>query len=1156
MKDEGSKGVSTLRLETTRFLVYQSFATTSNAIASKDFSDALARTRNQITQADLIPIGILNAEITLLNPQKKELIIAASPLQEDIFQANVQFRLSTSLLQSNINNTIDSVALSFDEGKNWQSYTFSEQLIKHHFDKMGEQTIGIKLITAKGTYVTFTTLNVKQLQRPPVFDTKSVSVSITENNPKAKITESVFGADYRIHLGCDGVFDKPIIIAEGFDIGNNVTLDDLTAKYYKYLYALRNNGYDLVLVNYTDGRTYIQNNAQVLKAVINQVNATKTGNNKLVVIGESMSGLVARYALRDMENQGQTHNVSHFVAFDSPMKGANVPPGLVALRRWIHNSVFPFSNALSLINDIFHFIPELQALDEPAAKQMLLTFNYDSPASEFISIQAILNNLGGYPRQNGIRNIALINGALDPIRQRKFIVSGGYLYDNGELTFGDKIMDNSELLGAISMDVWTNPINSNALLFQGSGTSNISLSLNLPINYDRLPGGRISFGRGDVYTSFSFVPTFSSIDYKGNLNNDGDYTFSISNFISNYIVTNSALTPFVAIYGDNINSFHAKPESEQETFNRFSEREFGVIRNITTCIPLPVPKPRSIQWEPNPLQVIDESRPYFQFEIPRVLCKNVPSNGDIFNIGFIKNYTEESYDGTYNTFIRIVRPNGTQAEFFNSPINYFSLSNTTPEGVYTIFTARRYYGADNNEVSNSVILEVRGTCPTRNTCSYNDGDFLGYNFQNFFVQKVGNKYYGVTSDGSFKSKSFLQSKNLPNVYLDCLEETDSRNVAPTCTYTEGQFLFNWYGENIYAHKCGTKYFVTTDAGSGGYFKPQHWLIATNYTQASCFEENDPRSAGCSGGGGCSSPAPLLSASSANAPSTLTATGCTGTVNWSNGSTGNSIDVTNADTYTATCTNSGCSVSNSSSITIGNGGGGSSCTYTEGQLLFNFYGENVYAHKCGSKYFVTTDAGSGGTFKPQHWLTATNYAQASCFEENDPRPAGCTTTPPNGGGSCNYTDGQFLLNFGGEIIEAKYCGGVLYARATWGGFKPRTWLVAAGYNATAADCFATNNPGCGALRVAADILEYENENFEAYPNPTNGKVNVSFTLQTDESIWLNLYDSQGKSILITNFEGKVGHNVVEFDLQNHPSGTYFINIQGLEKREVKKVIKIN
>lgn len=150
----------------------------------------------------------------------------------------------------------------------------------------------------------------------------------------------------------------------------------------------------------------------------------------------------------------------------------------------------------------------------------------------------------------------------------------------------------------------------------------------------------------------------------------------------------------------------------------------------------------------------------------------------------------------------------------------------------------------------------------------------------------------------------------------------------------------------------------------------------------------------------------------------------------------------------------------------------------------------------------------------------------------------------------------MLNFGGEIIEAKYCGGVLYARATWGGFKPRTWLVAAGYNATAADCFATNNPGCGALRVAADILEYENENFEAYPNPTNGKVNVSFTLQTDESIWLNLYDSQGKSILITNFEGKVGHNVVEFDLQNHPSGTYFINIQGLEKREVKKVIKIN
>ncbi|WP_460473554.1 beta strand repeat-containing protein, partial [Emticicia fontis] len=41
----------------------------------------------------------------------------------------------------------------------------------------------------------------------------------------------------------------------------------------------------------------------------------------------------------------------------------------------------------------------------------------------------------------------------------------------------------------------------------------------------------------------------------------------------------------------------------------------------------------------------------------------------------------------------------------------------------------------------------------------------------------------------------------------------------------------------------------------------------------------------------------------NETATLTATGCSGTVNWSNGSTGSSINVNTAGTYTATCSNS-------------------------------------------------------------------------------------------------------------------------------------------------------------------------------------------------------------------------------------------------------------
>jgi Secretion system C-terminal sorting domain/DUF5010 C-terminal domain len=92
------------------------------------------------------------------------------------------------------------------------------------------------------------------------------------------------------------------------------------------------------------------------------------------------------------------------------------------------------------------------------------------------------------------------------------------------------------------------------------------------------------------------------------------------------------------------------------------------------------------------------------------------------------------------------------------------------------------------------------------------------------------------------------------------------------------------------------------------------------------------------------------------------------------------------------------------------------------------------------------------------------------------------------------------------------------------------------------------------RIAV-ITETE-ESFEVYPNPTNGKIKIGFSLQQDENVWLNLYDSQGRSLQIRDFEGKYGRNLIEIDLQDYPSGAYFINLQSSQKREVQKVMKVN
>ncbi|HEV7346701.1 PA14 domain-containing protein, partial [Telluribacter sp.] len=82
------------------------------------------------------------------------------------------------------------------------------------------------------------------------------------------------------------------------------------------------------------------------------------------------------------------------------------------------------------------------------------------------------------------------------------------------------------------------------------------------------------------------------------------------------------------------------------------------------------------------------------------------------------------------------------------------------------------------------------------------------------------------------------------------------------------------------------------------------------------------------------PAPVLTASAASITSgqssTLTASGCSGTVTWSTGQSGNSISVSpgQSSTYTATCTVSNCTSPNGS-VTVSVSSAASSCPPAEG-----------------------------------------------------------------------------------------------------------------------------------------------------------------------------------------------------------------------------------
>lgn len=82
-----------------------------------------------------------------------------------------------------------------------------------------------------------------------------------------------------------------------------------------------------------------------------------------------MGGLVARWALRTMENRGLAHESHTYVSFDSPQKGANVPMGIQAL-------VFLASRA-----NILKGTELWVGLNSPAARQLLLRHFSDEALS-------------------------------------------------------------------------------------------------------------------------------------------------------------------------------------------------------------------------------------------------------------------------------------------------------------------------------------------------------------------------------------------------------------------------------------------------------------------------------------------------------------------------------------------------------------------------------------------------------------------------------------------------------------------------------------------------------------------------------------------------------------------------------------------------------
>ncbi|MFC9006378.1 esterase/lipase family protein [Streptomyces microflavus] len=159
---------------------------------------------------------------------------------------------------------------------------------------------------------------------------------------------------------------RPVILSDGFAPGGtNVDdlYDGLENGQYPFISTLRQAGFDIVLLGFADRTASIIDNAVIATQCIQRAISEREGNARLTVGGFSMGGLITRYALARMERQQVDHEVSTYLSYDTPHRGAWLSLGVQAFAHYVKDNWGGIGKPV--LNSFSNLV------NSPAARQML-----------------------------------------------------------------------------------------------------------------------------------------------------------------------------------------------------------------------------------------------------------------------------------------------------------------------------------------------------------------------------------------------------------------------------------------------------------------------------------------------------------------------------------------------------------------------------------------------------------------------------------------------------------------------------------------------------------------------------------------------------------------------------------------------------------------
>lgn len=392
------------------------------------------------------------------NPYSEDIIMAFTPNCRQKQGPIVIYSFPIQYMFRNI--TFSNIYFDPGDGLGYRNMT--SQMIQVRYLTPGIKTLKLKVRTSDGRFLdAHSTIEITEPDASAYSRTASSMPNYTEiittTYDKDSNLEGV-GIEVKAQMSCyyktgGSSITKPFIIVEGFDpwILNYLTDDipecdmHLGSIDYTNLHqrfddeSTLEDDYDFIYIDWDNSLADIRANAKLLIKIIeriNQMKASSGSSEKNVIMGQSMGGLVARYALRKMEIDAKDHETSIYISHDSPHLGANVPLGALY---FIHQAMSLTYSYQTLIDIYDLFNNNLLGTAEKRLMSVVYGESVKQMLVNHVHGLCVLDNrthdgwqqelsILGFPKKT--ENLAIVNGKQFD-RESTLVKNGSFLYIEG-----------------------------------------------------------------------------------------------------------------------------------------------------------------------------------------------------------------------------------------------------------------------------------------------------------------------------------------------------------------------------------------------------------------------------------------------------------------------------------------------------------------------------------------------------------------------------------------------------------------------------------------------------------------------------------------------------------------------------------------------------